>query len=57
MNDIIRKSDLIIMQNKEQSIKSALAVFEAECGISHESRTRERSTMKYGRNTNHKSRY
>lgn len=56
MNDVIRNADRIIAQTKEQSIKNALAVFEAEHGISHESRIRERSAMKHGRNTNHKSR-
>ncbi|MCM1494736.1 MAG: hypothetical protein NC089_02955 [Bacteroides sp.] len=55
MNDVIRSADLVIAQTKEQSIKNALAVFEAEHGISHESRHRERSAMKHGRNTNHKS--
>lgn len=57
MNDIVRKADLIIAQNKERSIKNALAVFEAERGISYERRTRERSVRKHGRNTNHKGRY
>lgn len=57
MNDIVRKADLIIAQNKERSIKNALAVFEAERGICHESRIRERSVRKHGRNTNHKGRY
>lgn len=57
MNDIIGKADLVIAQHKEQSIKNALAVFEAERGISYESKTRERSVRKHGRNTNHKGRY